>query len=217
MIINEIFTSIDGEVSTFHQGTMSTFIRFAGCNLKCPYCDTKYAQKANAGEIYEQAAIFNLVKTIGCKKITITGGEPLLQVRELIPLIKELLYKGHKVTVETNGSIELPQDLYDENFGWIVDYKLWCWEKMITKNFTRLTSCDWIKLVLQSPEEYYLAKETVSRLRDLGSQANVALSTVFGKFSPADLISMIKKDKFWDVTVNVQLHKIIWDSEKRGI
>jgi len=225
MIINEIFTSIDGEVSRFHQGTMSTFIRFAGCNLKCPYCDTQYAQQNWQGKEYSVEEVLDKVQEIGCKKVTITGGEPLLQKDELLLLIRNLYSKGYKITVETNGSIAIPPafvfeldiDGCPEEFCWAVDYKLWCWEKMITRNYLFLNENDWIKFVLQSPQEYVLAKETIGLLRDKGCRARMALSPAFGMFDPVELILMIKNDRFWDVTVNLQLHKIIWSPDERGV
>jgi len=220
MIINEIFTSIDGEVNPFHQGTMSLFVRLAGCNLRCPYCDTKYAQGDSQGEKWQIMTLVNAIRENGCHKIIFTGGEPLLQKSELVPIINVLLSEGFKVTVETNGSICLPENIIQNgNFGWVVDYKLWCWENMETNNYLILSETDWVKFVLQSKNEYHLARQTIDILRNKGCQARMALSPVFGNedFTPADLILMIKNDRFWDVTVNIQLHKIIWDFEKRGV
>src|SRR5712664_5007834 len=99
MVVTEIFKSIQGE-STF-AGLPCVFIRLTGCNLRCHWCDTAYAfyggQKMSGEELLER------VCQLGGKLVEFTGGEPLLQERELYPLSEKLLAQGYRVLIETSG------------------------------------------------------------------------------------------------------------------
>ncbi len=213
MIINEIFTSIDGEVNQWGQGTFSTFIRLAGCNLNCPYCDTQYAQNSKAGKEMTVEEVAKKVEEIGCKKITITGGEPLLQTTEVLDLIY-LLPISFKVSIETNGSILIPAI---QTVCFVMDYKLDNEEKMNLQNFEFLTSNDWIKIVISGEEDYQRTKEIRSLVKSkYGCQARIAFSPVHDKIDPADLIRKLKQDKLFDVVVNLQIHKFIWPDGKES-
>ncbi len=130
MNVTEIFTSIDGEVNHFGQGVMTTFIRLAGCNLACSYCDTPKAH--HAGKQMTIPTILLNVIELGCRKITITGGEPLLQAEETLPLIDILTTEGYDVSIETNGTLYIPLSyIRYENVSWVVDYKLDYEDKML--------------------------------------------------------------------------------------
>ena len=94
MILNEIFSSIDGE--GLRQGELATFLRFAGCNLKCSYCDTEYAQEKSKKKKKSIEDIFSIVAKLKNKNITITGGEPLLQ-SDMITLVKKLAEELKKI------------------------------------------------------------------------------------------------------------------------
>ena len=132
--INSVFLSLDGEVNTFHQGCITTFIRLAGCNLTqyggCTWCDSKQAQKeSDTDKILttpKQIKRFytRLIKPIGAPKITITGGEPFMQEEGLSALLDVILNDKMKVTVETNGSIKPQIHHFNPYIGYIVDYKL---------------------------------------------------------------------------------------------
>ena len=102
MKVCEIFTSIQGESS--YSGIPCTFIRMTGCNLRCSYCDTKYAY--NEGRELSEEDIIGEVKRYGISLVEITGGEPLLQ-EEVFHLIKKLLDEDYKVLIETNGSMNI--------------------------------------------------------------------------------------------------------------
>ena len=104
MKISEIFFSIQGESS--YAGLPCIFIRLAGCNLKCEYCDTAYAQDLEQGCEMSIEDIMHEVKKFKCNMVEITGGEPLIQ-DEAVLLIKKLLAKKYKVLLETNGTISL--------------------------------------------------------------------------------------------------------------
>ncbi len=101
--VSEIFASIQGE-STF-TGVLCGFVRLAGCNLRCRYCDTPYAQQPN-GEKLTIDEILKKIEPLGMDLIEITGGEPLFQ-EETPELVSALLERGHKVLVETNGSLDI--------------------------------------------------------------------------------------------------------------
>lgn len=106
--VSEIFYSIQGE--GLNQGLPFVFIRFSGCNLRCVWCDTKYAWKN--GEEMELEEIVKEVKKFKCKNICITGGEPYLQ--NLFPIFERLKKEKLFISVETNGTI-----WQDIKFDWI--------------------------------------------------------------------------------------------------
>jgi 7-carboxy-7-deazaguanine synthase len=110
--ITEIFSSIQGE--GLRQGEPTLFIRFSGCNLKCSFCDTKYAWKE--GHPYSVARVLDEIKkkkqTYPAQWICLTGGEPLGQ--DIAELVRKLKKEGLKIQVETNGTVyrTLPVDWY---------------------------------------------------------------------------------------------------------
>jgi len=183
--VYSIFASIDGEVNKLHQGRLSTFIRLHGCNLDCSYCDTKYALSGPHMELTVDE-IVNQVKIMKPKKVTITGGEPLVQREGVVELIKRLLAEGYGVTVETNGSLPLVErsELFEgvravglekvveretlPQFCWVVDYKLTSSgynKRMNMHTFTSLTKDDWIKFVITSEEDFFEALNFQRKLK----------------------------------------------------
>jgi len=121
MKVTEIFKSVQGE--GFYIGTPMTFIRFSGCNLRCYYCDTKYA--LTEGAPMSCINIIKRVKSLGCKHVCITGGEPLVQDQdELYRLTDELDYRKYVLHIETNGTIYPQVCLYDTITVWTVSPKL---------------------------------------------------------------------------------------------
>lgn len=210
MKIFEIFTSIDGEVCGISaQGSLTTFVRFAGCNLNCIYCDTKYALKLSDGKEMSVNEVVDEVKKLKCKKVTISGGEPLLQKKEFDQLTKVLWHEGFRISVETNGSF-LP-----EGYGigsWIVDYKLpssGCYDKMEEENFVFLNSVDYVKFVIMDKYDYERAGLVMIWLKESGCKANFAFSPAFGTDVQKNIVDWLVKDKLFDVIVNVQIHKFL--------
>jgi len=209
MRIYEIFTSIDGEVNSFYQGRITTFIRFSGCNLSCQYCDTKYAQDPASGEEMSVAEVVNEVKKLGCKKVTITGGEPLYQSQEFFELTRSLWHKGHEISVETNGSF------YPAGYGvgsWVMDFKLpssGCFDKMDHNNFKDLNKADWVKFVISDRNDYDTAIREMNYLRSIGCNAMFAFSPCFGVGPQKMLVDWLIEDKEFDVVINLQLHKLM--------
>ncbi len=217
MILNEIFSSIDGE--GLRQGELATFLRFAGCNLKCSYCDTEYAQEKSNGNEKSIEDIFSIVAKLKNKNITITGGEPLLQ-SDMITLVKKLAEEGYFVNIETNGSLDIkPYQL--DNVMITIDYKTTSSlmkDKMELNNFYILREQDVLKFVIGTKQDMEDVKEILKK----PIRAYVYLSPVYNKIEPKNLVDLLKelKEEGFDTSktkVQVQLHKIIWGSEMRGV
>ena len=208
--INEIFTSIDGEVNRWKQGGITTFIRFAGCSLDCDYCDTTYAADKEAGKEMKVADVVNQIRT---PKATITGGEPLEQMDSFKELLTALAC-FHFVTVETNGAHSVPfrqfaAGRFKDRVGWVIDYKIDKPDKMHMPNFsTETTQNDWVKIVVRNIVEYREAVRVFKQLRtELGCLANFAISTTHpALINP--LVKWLVADQIYDITVNVQIHKL---------
>jgi len=206
--INEIFTSIDGEVNRYGQGGLTTFIRFAGCNLRCSYCDTKQAQAMNAGV---DMTIDEIIEWVEVPKVTITGGEPLCQKDELIELINSLCFIGTKVTVETNGSLIIPYKTiaYPDLIGWVVDYKFEYPDQMMFRNFYNAGKNDWTKFVIDSEKQYFDAVEIIKLIEQVGGFKGSFAFGFTDKIKPAWLVDRMVKDGLDFVTLNCQIHKFL--------
>jgi organic radical activating enzyme len=123
MNVHSIFESISGEAGiSIPQGAWTTFIRLQGCNLRCPYCDTKDTQDVTI--IRQELTIKQIIRKIHTKNVLITGGEPLLQRVGLEELIALLEANNHTVQIETNGSKCLPHNAFGCYGAWVIDYKL---------------------------------------------------------------------------------------------
>jgi 7-carboxy-7-deazaguanine synthase len=210
--VNSIYTSIDGEVSVFGQGRISTFVRLAQCNLKCQWCDTTYAQHKNSGIDITVEEIVKEVVARNVHKVTITGGEPLLQ-DNVFELTKQLYQECVDVTIETNGTIE---PFGYEVSSYIVDFKLpssGMHEQMNPDAFTKLRVCDFIKFVIDDITDYEIAVKTAKGFRDLALMAQFAFSPVFRDnnycISPQELMERLRKDRLGNSYINVQLHKLL--------
>lgn len=205
--VNEIYRSIQGESS--YAGYPCTFVRLTGCNLRCRYCDTKYAYESGREEALEE-----ILDTVNYKEshlVEITGGEPLMQ-EDTLDLISLLLKDGFKVLLETNGSYGLEH--VPLQCTCIIDYK--CPGSVLNEHyrfrgFPRSTA-DEIKFVLGSRQDYNWAKREV----DLFSENKVHFSPVFGELEPSDLAKWILEDNL-NVHLNLQLHKIIWGGRTTGV
>lgn len=217
LIVNEIFDSIDGE--GIRTGELATFIRLAGCNLRCRYCDTAYALKNNQGEEMTIEEIINRVKNIGIKNITLTGGEPLFQ-KNSFKLIDELIKNNFKVNIETNGAIDITP-LLDKDVIITLDYKTISSgmnSKMLLTNFEKLREQDVLKFVCN--------EEDLSDIKEMLKKNNIKsfiyLSPIYKEIEPDKLVDFLKelhKENFNTdkIRIQIQLHKIIWDANKRGV
>ncbi len=210
--LSEIFLSIQGE-STF-AGLPCVFIRLAGCNLDCVYCDTVYAAKS-AGEPAEVEDIISRVKGFGVKLVEITGGEPLAQ-SVAGELIARLVESGFETLVETNGAVDIGS--FDNRAIYIVDIKTpgsGAADSFFESNFNHVKRSDQIKFVITSREDFDWA---VGMVRDRGLEERCTLL-----FSPASGIVEPKTLAKWllesgvRARLNLQLHKFIWRPDARGV
>ena len=211
MKVCEIFTSIQGE-STF-AGVPCTFIRMAGCNLRCSYCDTVYAYEEGAELSGEE--IVKRIQAAGLKTVEITGGEPLLQPG-VSPLVKSLLDLGYRVLIETNGS----QDIQgiDRRAVIILDIKTpgsGMSGKAKLSNLHFLKPEDEVKFVITDRKDYEWSRSFV-REHSLEGRCKVLFSPAFGMLDPQDLSRWILEDRL-EVRLNLQLHKYIYGPETRGV
>ena len=203
--VNEIFYSIQGESS--YAGRPCIFIRLTGCNLRCSYCDTKYAYEE--GTELEIGEIVDRVESYKCPLVEVTGGEPLMQ-KETPALIQRLLDERYEVLLETNGSQDINQ--VDGRCVKIVDIK--CpssgeADKNDFENLNRLSDKDEIKFVISDREDYEYAKKMLDLLgSDPLTVKAVHFSPVFGKLDPKTLADWILEDNL-DVRLHLQLHKYI--------
>ena len=210
MKINEIFKSIQGE--SIYMGTPTLFIRTAGCNLRCKYCDTKYAY--NNGKEISVDELLNIVESYSTEYVEITGGEPLLQ-KETPLLIEKLLTKGYKVIVETSGNQDI--SLIKEGAITVMDLK--CpssgeLKKNDWRNIDKLKKDDQVKFVIGTREDYKWAKGIIEKCR-LTDRAVVLMSVVYEKLKPEALIKWILEDNL-RVRFQPQLHKLIWGPNIRA-
>lgn len=208
--INEIFKSIQGE-STY-AGLPCTFVRLAGCNLRCTYCDTNYAYY-NGKELSDEE-IVSKIDEYGVKCVEFTGGEPLLQ-EETPQMIKNLLDKGYNVLIETNGSICI--GCLDKRLNIIMDYKTpksGMSERMRPKNFDFLKKTDQIKFVLMDESDYDWSKKVISDNKLIERFDNILMSPAYSVMSPKSLVTWVLRDNL-QVRVQLQIHKYIWAPDER--
>jgi 7-carboxy-7-deazaguanine synthase len=210
MKVCEIFTSIQGESS--FAGEPCMFIRMTGCNLRCSYCDTKYAY--HEGEELSEKSIIIKVKTAGIQLVEITGGEPLLQ-KGVGSLMKRLLDEGFNVLIETNGS--LPINDIDKRAVVILDIKTpgsGMSDKMDFSNIDYLKNTDEIKFVITDMVDYEWSKDVIITY-DLTKKCHLLLSPTYGMLDPQDLIQWMLEDRI-HARLNLQLHKYIFGPDARG-
>lgn len=208
--ISEIFYSIQGESS--FAGLPCSFVRLAGCNLRCKYCDTP--QSFTQGQNLPVEQIIDLISDYGCSLVEITGGEPLIQ-RETPQLAETLLSKGYKILLETNGTQNI--DIIQSDVTRIMDIKTpgsGESEKTEWNNIDRLDRKDEVKFVLTSRSDYDWSKEILQQFR-LTKKCAVLFSPAHGMCDPAELARWILEDRLL-VRLQLQYHKIIWPNDVKG-
>lgn len=216
MRVVEKFVSINGE--GLRSGELAVFIRFANCNLRCSYCDTKYSF---INPIYTEESIDELVKYVkstGVKNVTLTGGEPLIQ-NEIKELMIELSNIGNRIEIETNGSINIAPYLNIPNVTFTLDYKLkgsGMEKYMDLTNYDLLRKNDVIKFVVSDYDDLEKTKEIIKKY-DLINKANCLISPVWERIEFEEIVNFLKDNKLNDVKMQLQIHKIIWDKDKRGV
>lgn len=231
----EQFISINGEGR--RAGQLAMFIRFAGCNLNCEYCDTKWANEADVSyREYTIEELYQMIKESKVKNVTLTGGEPLIQ-----PNMDKLLEKlraesSLRIEIETNGSVDIrpfmmrtqvcdgqmnsvnvfPQD----NISFTLDYKTsvsGMEAHMYIDNYVNLRTQDTVKFVVGSIEDLQRAKNIIENYHLLEKGCGIYLSPCFGKIEPAEMVDFLVEHRLNDINIQLQLHKFIWDPDKRGV
>jgi 7-carboxy-7-deazaguanine synthase len=210
--VNEIFYSIQGE--SLYTGLACVFIRLTGCNLRCRYCDTRYAY--SQGIDMEIGSILERVAGFKCPLVEITGGEPLLQ-QDTPMLIDALLDFGFTVLLETNGSFDLSG--INPRCSKIVDLK--CpssgqAERNHLPNLGRLRMTDQLKCVIGDRKDYEYACRQIVQLPASLPLDHVLFSPVHGQMALAELAAWMLSDRL-GVRFHLQLHKVIWPNRNRGV
>ncbi|WDV48214.1 putative 7-carboxy-7-deazaguanine synthase QueE [Clostridiaceae bacterium M8S5] len=218
--IAEKFTSINGEGRLC--GQLAVFIRFAGCNLNCSYCDTAWAKDENSyTDQLSKEQIYEYIKQTGVRNITITGGEPLVQanIKELLELLSE--DESLHIEIETNGSVLLAdfKSIKRKNISYTMDYKLessGMEQAMNIDNLKYLTKNDVIKFVIGDKKDLSKVLELLNKY-DLQSKTNVYFSTVFNSVELKEIVQFMIDNKLNNTNLQLQLHKIIWSPDERGV
>lgn len=216
--VAEIFCSINGE--GVKAGQLSVFVRMKGCNLSCSFCDTRWANEADCpARCMTAEEILDRLQTEQIRNVTVTGGEPLKQksVKELLNLLADA---GYSVEVETNGSVSLENFMDDDrDITFTMDYKLpgsGMEQYMCRENLRIIRPQDTVKFVVKDLGDLERAREVIDT-NDLTGHCHVYLSPVFGDIDPADIVEFMKAHRMNGVNLQLQMHKIIWDSQMRGV
>ena len=227
MQIIEIYKSLQGESS--YSGLPCVFVRLAGCNLRCVWCDSEYTFKGGSRMSLEEveAEVRRLSPDSGL--VEITGGEPMLQDREVVPLMERLLAGGYTVLLETSG--ERPLAAVPKEVVKIVDVK--CpdsgeGDTFLHENLNALTSRDELKFVIVSRSDYEFARDFVREFAADALVSSVIFSPAFRKdaagsrsvdhclLDPRDLAEWILADNL-NVRLGFQIHKFIWEPSLKGV
>jgi 7-carboxy-7-deazaguanine synthase len=227
MQITEIYKSIQGEST--HAGLPCVFVRLTGCNLRCSWCDSEYTfsggHRMTMEEVVEE--VEQLSPNGGL--VEITGGEPMLQEKEVVPLMEHLLDEGYMVLLETSG--ERPLERVPKGVVKIVDVKCpnsgepdtFCMENLET-----LTSADEVKFVLSDRSDYDFARDFVARYHLVGRVNALLFSPAFSKdasggrdtshclLDPRELAEWMLADNV-PARLGLQIHKFIWDPAMKGV
>jgi len=227
MQITEIYKSLQGEST--HAGLPCVFVRLTGCNLRCSWCDSEYA--FYGGRRMTPEEVFAEVEPLSPNGglVEITGGEPMLQEREVVPLMRQLLDSGYQVLLETSG--ERPLDRVPAGVIKIIDVKCPNSGEPDTfqmQNLETLSDRDEIKFVLSDRADYEFARDFTQR-HNLAKRANAVLfSPAFRKeaagarasshclLDPQELADWMVADSV-PARLGLQLHKFIWDPALKGV
>lgn len=226
MYLIEIYKSVQGESS--FAGRPCIFVRLAGCNLRCSWCDSEYTFTGGY-KLTEDEIVAEIEKLAPVKLVEFTGGEPLLQERELVPLMQRLLREGYELMIETSG--ERPVEKVPKAVHKIIDVK--CpgsgeASRFRITNLASLTDRDELKFVLTNRNDYEYARDFI-RNNVLDERAGaVLLSPAFSKtpsperttenclLDPRELVEWMLADGL-NARLNLQIHKYIWEPQKKGV
>ncbi len=207
----EIFKSLQGETS--RAGRPCVFVRLSGCDLECAWCDTTYARR-EPGTPRSVTKLVETVQELGGGLVALTGGEPLLQA-ETPELAVRLAATGWEVLVETNGAQDI--SVLPPPVVRIVDFKApasGMTDRMDWNNPARLRPTDEVKLVLVDRADYEWARALLPRLPVLLNPP--LFSPVTSRLTPRQLAEWILQDGL-NVRLQLQLHRLIWPDQDRGV
>ena len=227
MYLIELYKSVQGESS--FTGLPCIFVRFAGCNLRCAWCDSEYTFAG--GKPFTQAEVIAQIEALApCRLIEFTGGEPMLQARELLPLMNELLARGYTLMMETSG--ERPLEQVPPAVHKIVDVKCpgagSAFNSFRLSNLFALTENDEVKFVLSHREDYDFAKRFIAEHNLREKVGGILFSPAFSKapsplrtvdnatLDPRTLVEWMMADGV-DARLSLQIHKFIWEPQKKGV
>lgn len=211
LTVNEIFYSIQGE--SVYAGLPCVFVRLTGCNLRCRYCDTRYA--FDKGNTMSVAQIVDQVATFGCDWVEITGGEPLAQ-NHTPNLVDALLEDGYRLLMETNGSLDI--DWVDRRCSRIMDIK--CpssgeHKKNDAANLQRLTAHDQVKFVIGDYDDFLFATRLLPLLPAILPTDRILFSAI-SDWLPSDQLAAWMLEARIEARLQLQLHRLIWPDQERG-
>jgi 7-carboxy-7-deazaguanine synthase len=222
----EIYKSVQGESS--FTGRPCIFVRLAGCNLRCSWCDSEYTFTGGY-KLSEDEVVAEIEKLAPVRLVEFTGGEPLLQARELIPLMQRLEAAGYELMIETSG--ERPVDDVPKAVHKIVDVK--CpgsgeAGRFRLSNLESLTLRDEVKFVISDRADYEYARDFI-RAHALEQKAgHILLSPAFTKMptlerstsnaiqDPRELVDWMLADGL-PARLSLQIHKYVWEPQKKGV
>ena len=220
MKVCEIFRSIEGE--GLRTGLPAVFIRLHGCNLRCSYCDSMYAVEGGDYKQMNVTQVLDAVKKFsGITHVTLTGGEPLIH-QNVEDLLSKLSGNGYRVNIETNGTV--PCKWHFPGLFYTMDWK--CKSsgmsvKMKMENLETLGSEDVLKFVVGTIEDLEETETVVKSLAEKkDDMPHLFVSPVFGNLSNEEIVNWLLNSNIMvknNVRFQVQLHKIIWDPERRGV
>jgi 7-carboxy-7-deazaguanine synthase len=227
MQIIEIYKSLQGEST--HAGLACIFVRLTGCNLRCSWCDSEYTfqggRKMTSDEVLSEVHQLSLHRGL----VEITGGEPMLQERELVPLMNRLIGGGYKVLLETSG--ERPLERVPAEVIKIIDVKCpnsGAPNTFLSSNLEALTPRDEVKFVLSDRADYEFARDFTAEHKLAGKVNAVLFSPAFRKnatgardsshclLNPQQLAEWMLADEV-PARLGLQLHKFIWDPAQKGV
>jgi 7-carboxy-7-deazaguanine synthase len=222
----EIFPTIEGEGTK--AGFPTTFVRLYNCNLRCRWCDTKYSYAPHAPAFTASVAeIRDRVVAYGNHYLCLTGGEPLLYTDRVLVLIQALaeLPVLQDIHIETGGAVHLgpfarlreEHPAVAEKVRFILDYKLPSSgeeHRMIRDNYALLKPQDEIKFVIGDEQDFAAALRVLDTWVEQGQPL---FSPVFETMPPARLVELMQAHGLKDVKLSLQLHKVIWDPNRRGV
>ena len=209
--INEIYYSVQGESS--HAGRSCIFIRLTYCNLRCTYCDTEYA--FYDGEDMEIPEIMNEIQQWDCNLVEVTGGEPLFQ-EECIDLLNDLVNSSYEIMLETGGSLSISD--VPKNVIKIVDFKCpssGMEKKNLWSIVDDLQPDDEVKFVIGNREDFDWAKNRIEEY-SLDKICTLLFSPTFGEIDPKQIVKWILAENL-PVRIQMQMHKMIWSPEEKGV